>query len=52
MKILMRMFKMENQLLEDFIDFISECMNIQEDYYERQLNLSIELSELSSNIKE
>jgi len=46
------MFKMENQLLEDFIDFISECMIIQEDYFKNQLNLSIEISELSSNIKE
>jgi hypothetical protein len=43
---------MENQLLEDFINFISECMNIQEDYFKNQLNLSIEISELSSNIKE
>jgi len=46
------MFKMENQLLEDFIDFISECMIIQEDYYKRQLNLSIDILELSNNIKE
>jgi len=46
------MFKMENQLLEDFIDFISECMIIQEDYFKNQLNLSIEISELSNTIKE
>jgi hypothetical protein len=44
---------MENQLLEDFIDFISECMIIQEDYYKKQLSLAIEISEFGDkNMKE
>lgn len=44
---------MENSLLDDFIDFISECMDIQEDYFKRQWNLSMEISEFGDkNMKE
>jgi len=43
---------MEDQLIEDFINFISECLIIQEDYFKNQLKLSMEVTEFSSIVKE
>jgi hypothetical protein len=45
---------MEESLLDDFIDFISACVDIQEDLYKKQLKLSMEISKFSekNDIKE
>jgi len=45
---------MEESLLDDFIDFIATCIDIQEDLYKKQLKLSMEISKFSekNDIKE
>jgi hypothetical protein len=39
---------MKDQLIEDFINFVSEVLIIQEECYKNQLKLSMEITEFFS----